>query len=184
MSRDIKQQLELKAISLPDGFIPNRSSIDFDSSTELEAAAPPRPEFNGTLLHNPAGTLWLVINGEARGYTSGILFERLHDWSWRDRFTVDGYISASGWLNHTLKWTDIADIRFIKEGAPWSDSLRYVRNSAGTEAIFDDGVLYGVPSARVRARYQLRQTKALQIPDEEWNSYPMPVILVMPDGSE
>jgi hypothetical protein len=185
MKPEMESRGGLPPITPPDGFQPGRSWIEFTDSSEFEAAQGQRlKHLNGTLLHNAAGTIWLVVNGEARGFTSAALLERLHDWYWVGPIYLDnGGIAGTGRWPHALKWTEIADIRFIKEGSPWTESLRYVHNSAGTEAIYDNGILYGVPSVRVRQRYQLRETKAIMITDEEWNSYPMPVILKMPDGS-
>ena len=136
-----------------------------------------RPELNGRLLIVPAGTVWQVIDGRARGFTSQEIFLKIHSHKWK-----------SGGYQYRVKYTPIQTIEFIEEGPPWTEALGLVRNSAGTVCLFDKdplvdpkGTLYPVPHPNAMYVYQFDWNKVRRIPDVEFGSYSVGPVLYPPN---
>jgi hypothetical protein len=142
-----------------------------DPKSKAATDCRPRPTLNGTLLINPAGTIWIVIDGVARGYSSPAIFDQVH-FRW--------YVDLPGPTFRPVRMTHIETIAFIPVGTNWHNDLKLVRNSRGTVALFDAQILYGIPSPAVMNYYQYEWGKVQQIPDEEFGAYPMPLILNLP----
>lgn len=144
-----------------------------------------RPDYNGSRLINPPGTIWTVVDGFARGWISGALFDRVHVrrryWCYGNNPRVCGVTA--------MPLTAVQSVAWIAEGPPWNDDVGLVRNRAGTVCLYetprgeDQGVLYALPSARVMDHYWFDWDKVRLIPEDEFNSYPVRVVLTMPDGS-
>lgn len=177
------------------GWLRSSEGVDFTepidrAPSELESGAPPQPGYNGTLFVNPAGTIWQVIDGFARGFVSEALFLKLHYWQTTKVF------NWGPWYNHIhrvdtykVQLTPTQSINWIAERPPWNDDVQLVRNSAGTVCICEtprgeaQRVLYCVPSEEVMDNYQLDWDKVNLIADADFNSYAVRAILKLPDGT-
>lgn len=150
-----------------------------------------RPTLNGALLINPSGTVWLVVNGQARGYLTWDLLMRLHDnypkfpnfspghVSWVEK-RVFGITPPPPYPDIKKFFTRVMSIDFIEEASPWSESVRLVWAEGQPQAIYNfeggRGVLYGMPSGIVRDVHKLSWAKSTKISVEEFTSYEMIVI--------
>ncbi len=72
---------------------------------------------------NPAGTLWQVIDGYARGFVSEYIFLRTHSW------------------NNTGRILQVQNLQaFIAERPPFDASVLLIRNPAGTVCFYEDNI--------------------------------------------
>ncbi|MCY2978278.1 MAG: hypothetical protein NTU79_06385 [Planctomycetota bacterium] len=128
--------------------------IDVPES-EFEAGSQPLPDWNGRLLMNPAGTVWVVIDGVARGYVNEPLFARVHGWRRQKQFCGGplGHESCSwNWVNTVFH--RIPSISVIQEGAPISTDATIISNPAGTMFFFENNTIRGIPAAHIMEKYQ------------------------------
>ncbi len=124
-------------------------------STALAAQA--NPGWNGRLLMNSAGTVWVVIDGVARGYTNEPLFSRVH--GWRRQIEVCAPTHHGAGHRCTAVWTNtvffhIDDISVIQEGPVMSQDATIISNPSGTMFLFENNTVRGIPSADVMNKYQ------------------------------
>jgi hypothetical protein len=118
---------------------------------------PPDASWNGRLIMNPNGTVWVVMDGVARGYRSAELFDRVHGWSSLERechFGPGGQICFDGRRPrrfHKIPCIDVNGV--IQEGPPISYDSTIVCNRAGTMFFFEDNSLRGIPSPAVMEKY-------------------------------
>lgn len=161
------------------------------SSIDLNLAARPIPELNGALLHLPAGTVFLVVDGRAKGFTSWTHFMRvcsefpsgggpppeiskgeLDKIMGKDRggwgMPPNAPIFYSDIKNY---FTNVPNVNWIEQGPQWTASARTVYYLNGPLAIQDyengEPVLWGVPSQRVRYTYKLRHGAAAELISKE-----------------
>lgn len=129
-----------------------------ETEQPLLASAPqPNPAWNGKLLMNPAGTVWVVIDGLARGYTNEPLFSRVHGWR---RQVQECYPTHHGaghrcgpvWTNTVF--TRISDIAVIQQGPVMAQDATIISNSAGSMFLFENNTIRGIPSGAVMDKYQ------------------------------
>ena len=123
----------------------------------------------------PVGTIFTVIDGHAYGWRSAELYERVHGWTYRTTCTGPDFSTFS--CRRRIMFTRVQTVDWIAQRPPWSDQVGLVSNSLGTVAIYDRGELIGVPSAYMMLKYKLEWDRVRRIPDDEWNNYPMPIIL-------
>jgi hypothetical protein len=133
----------------------------------------PRPEDNGKLLINPAGTIWQVIDGKARGYLSGAIFEQVHFWT---RSYTIGQCNCPPWqscscvhVTEAVALTPINDLSDYIEDPPFDASLCLVSNSGGTVCLFESNVKRPIASAADFDRYQFDWSKVRVLPDSVYN---------------
>ena len=110
---------------------------------------------------NPDGTVWVVLDGIARGYVSGELFDRVHGWRRRKLYCGGplGHQSCSwGWADTVFH--HIPTISVIQEGAPMSLDSTMISNHAGTVFLFENNTIRGIPSAAVMDKYQFNWSTA------------------------
>lgn len=149
------------------------------------------PSLNGALLGIPAGTIFLVVNGVARGYPSWDALMRLHD---NIPFSAPYIGTDPDWLKTLIfggnkppsqkdiknYFTDVPSVDFIAQGPAWSESSRLVYFERGPLGIYDfvngSPIIYGVSSQTTRIAYKLAEHKAHKISREEFESYPMEIL--------
>jgi len=145
-----------------------------------------RPRLNGALLTNGDGTVWLVVNGQARGYSSWELLLKVHDsypntqslkpieLSWLQR-RVFGDRPPPPYPHIKGFFTPIVSTDFIEVGEDWSQSLRLVWAVGCPQAIhnYEGGrhLIYVMPSEVVRDAHKLAFRPEDRISVEEFQSY-------------
>lgn len=127
-----------------------------DLNTDSSTSAPqPIPDWNGRLLMNPAGTVWVVIDGVARGYVNEPLFARVHGWRRKKKFCGGpiGHQTCSwNWVNTVFH--RIPSISVIQEGPPIAGDATIISNPAGTMFFFENNTIRGIPAAAIFDKYQ------------------------------
>jgi len=190
-ARSVRKQIVPPITNVPleleDAFDPLGPYGDALGGFSLTNGPAPRPTLNGSLLINSAGTVWLVVNGVARGYVSCDLLARVHEpYTSFPSFQP----TVEPWLQRRIMgqrpqvhpadikhyFTHIQSIDFITESAPWSESVRIVWAVDRPLAIYNwengQGVLYKLPSALVRDEHKLRgATSNGRLTVEEYDSY-------------
>ena len=122
---------------------------------ELDGGGEPIPAWNGRLLMNPAGTVWVVLDGIARGYRNADLLDRVHGWR-RKKLRCAGPL---GQQTCSRVWTNtvfhrISTISVIKVGPPIALDATMISNRAGTVFFFENNRIRGIPSPDVMEKYQ------------------------------
>lgn len=150
-------------------------SVAFGKKLDANLTKQKRPEWNGLLLKTPPGIIWQVIFGQARGFPSKDVFERIHYWS--------KHQSQGGWGNTVhVKIHEISSIDAIEQGPPFTGAVGLVKHPSGVWALREhewykdkknnnqdryDYVLYGIPSKAVFLDYQFKDF-ATNITEDDW----------------
>ncbi len=175
-----------EAANLPNWFASLRSLVRSEPLNVAQVAtgglalvgAPKRPELNGKLLHNPAGTIWQVIDGVARGFVSEDLFLRLHSWT-RD-YTVGSCGSAwpprAGICAHIHQAVALMEVpnvpAFIEEQGPFDASVRLISNAAGTVCLYESNTKRLVPNPETMDKYQFDWSKVMVLAEAVFDAIP------------
>lgn len=138
------------------------------SESELKSANQPNEEWNGRLLMNPAGTIWVVMDGVARGYENAGLFDRVHGYRRRTRACGGPLGTPCDWVWRPAVFHRIPSISVIKEGNLISPDATIISNPAGTMFFFENNKIRGVPSAGIMEKYQFNwETGKANVYDDE-----------------
>jgi hypothetical protein len=164
--------------NLPSWFQGHRSlaQITKAPASELESLAPQRPELNGKLLINPAGTIWQVIDGVARGFVSEELFLRLHYWSRSYTIGDCGNLTHAGLCTHNVQTVSLMEVpnvpAYIEEHAPFDASIRLISNPAGTVCLYESNTKRLVYPAATMDKYQFDWAKVLVLENTVFDAIP------------
>ncbi|HQR08351.1 MAG TPA: hypothetical protein PLN21_16095 [Gemmatales bacterium] len=145
------------------------------------------PQLNGCLLCTPAGSVFLVVNGVARGFDSWSKLMRICS-EYPAGFGPPPDMSPSifdrvfgtppppypAFMHRDIKafFTNVpAGIDFIAQGPNWSDSVGLIYFDGGPLALYDmedKPTIYGIPSQAIAYQHKINQNNKRRVSAEEY----------------
>lgn len=157
--------------------------VEFEDADQSEInkskKAGRREDLNGKLIMSARGTVWIVMDGVARGYRKEPLFARVHGWSRKKHWCGIGPDLSCRWVNVKTSFIKIPDIDislYVEEGPPIAYNATLIRNVRGTIFFYEDNLRRGIPSPSIMDKYQFNWKTAKS------NLYIDDVIHAIPSG--